>query len=150
MCVGIVHVPLAPATHAMHSCGAAPASCTVNVYTPHATARVMLMLPTLMQCCSHPWINCCLETTALLNSNSTANRGHEQCLQEARRQHQVTVAAVVQRGAVQEAVTKTGGENAVSKECSLSGDQKVSYSVYWFISWMPCCAFQVGLHNCIA
>ena len=38
------------------------------------------------QCCSQPWTGCCMEAAALLDSNSTTNTDHAQCVQEARRQ----------------------------------------------------------------
>ena len=38
------------------------------------------------QCCSQSWTGCCMEAAALLDSNSTTNTDHVQCVQEARRQ----------------------------------------------------------------
>lgn len=50
------------------------------------TVNASTSFHTHTQCCSQPWTDCCTEAAALLDSNSTTNTDHAQCVQEARQQ----------------------------------------------------------------
>ena len=78
------------------------------------------------QCCSQPWTGCCMEAAALLDSNSTTNTDHAQCVQEARRQlYQEAATPPASPVVLSQVVDSVVHSVEKGSNCSLSKKQRV-------------------------